>query len=423
VSAIVRAQALIGRLGNGHFAVADQMAMVGGNFLMNLLLARSGAIDAFGTFSVLYALLILINAAQSALISEPLGLAREQDGAQAPVAPDGQAANLKIFLPVSVVVALYALATLPGLGLGHGLLFVTGCAISSAYWSARGRLHALGRYRQAFNASLGGSMTMVASTSLGILVLDAITTGLLAIALASSTGLLLSLQSDDQRRQHPSLSIATVVELGKSGLPIAMAVWVANNIVFLMLGQQQRLPDAAGLRGVLTLLLPINQIMIGSAAFLLPRLAVLARAGQHEQIARVTRLALVASVGASLAFGLTAYLCAGLVSRLLLGPQFDPYIGALRLVAVFLPASWCCVTVIRVHFQGSRRPRYVLLAYGLALAVGVPIAWRILGMQTASAAALATLVIHGTLAVLMAGMFVLTERERLKRPAQEPRAG
>jgi hypothetical protein len=423
MSAIVRAQALIGRLGNGHFAVADQMALVGGNFLMNLLLARNGAIDAFGTFSVLYALLILVNAGQSALISEPLGLTREQDGGRSPVAPDGQVANLKIFLPVSVLVAGYAWATLPGLGLGHAVLFAAGCAIASASWSARGRLHALGKHRQGFHVSLAGAVVMATTTALGILFLDAISTGLLAIVLAASTSLLLALQADDQRRAHPPLSLATVVELGKSGLPIAMAVWVANNIVFLMLGQQQRLPDAAGLRGVLTLLLPINQIMIGSAAFLLPRLAVLARAGQHEQIARVTRLTLVASVGASLAFGITAYLCAGLVSRLLLGPQFDAYIGALRLVAVFLPASWCCVTVIRVHFQGSRRPRYVLLAYGLALAVGVPIAWRILGMQHASAAALATLVIHGTLAVLMAGMFVLTERERSKRPAHESRAG
>lgn len=131
-------QSVTRRLGNSHFAIADQLAMVGGNFLMNLILARAGDLNAFGSFSVLYALLVLVNAAQSALIGEPLALSRELDAQHGPRALDGQRASLQVLLPVSVLLAIHAFATMPGLGLFHALLFIVGCTTCSAYWSSKG---------------------------------------------------------------------------------------------------------------------------------------------------------------------------------------------------------------------------------------------------------------------------------------------
>ncbi|MET0289609.1 MAG: hypothetical protein ABW178_08280 [Pseudoxanthomonas sp.] len=407
MNAVTRLRFVAGKLGSGHFAVADQLAMVGGNFLMNLILARSGHLDAFGSFSVLYALLVLVNAGQSALIGEPLALSRELDGSARVVALDGQRASLQIFLPVSVLLALHAFVTMPELSVTHALLFVAGCSTCSSYWSSKGRLHALGKHQQAFNASAAGSVVMLVATLVGVRIFDAITVGLLAILMSSICGLVVALSTDLERQRHPRLSLKGVVDLGKAGLPIALLVWVANNVIFLMLAQEQRLADAAGLRGMLTLLLPVNQVMLGCSAFVLPKLAALARTGDRRRINTFSRHALVVSVTAALAFGVVAYLGAGFASRLLLGPQFDPYIGSLRLVAITLPASWACVTVIRVHFQGSRRPRFVLYGYACALAVGVPVAWWILNTKGASAAAVATLFIHGLLATCLMALFFL----------------
>lgn len=253
---------------------------------------------------------------------------------------------------------------------------------------------------------------MVATTLLAITLVDAMTAGLLAILASSLCGLGVALKADAKRHSHPRLSLRGVVELGKAGLPIALLVWVANNIVFLLLGQEQRLDDAAGLRGMLTLLLPVNQVMIGCSAFVLPKLAAMSRAGEHARITVFSRRALAVSVAAALAFGIVAYLSAGLVSRLVLGAQFDPYIQSLRLVAIALPASWACVTVIRAHFQGGRQPRFVLYGYVSALVLGVPIAVWVLNHKGTSAAAIATLVIHGVLAVFMFGLFVFDARAR-----------
>lgn len=412
MSAAARLRRLGAKLGNGHFAVADQLAMVGGNFLMNLILARAGDLEAFGSFSVLYALLVLVNAGQSALIGEPLALSRELDAQQRPRALDGQRASLQIVLPFSALLAVHAFATMPGLGLFHALLFVLACTACSAYWSSKGRLHALGKHRSAFNASLSGGVVVVATALLAITRTDAVTAGLVAIVVSSLCGLAVALHADGERRAHASLSLRGVAELGKAGLPIALLVWIANNIVFLMLGQAQRLDDAAGLRAILTLLLPVNQVMIGCSAFVLPQLAAMSRAGEQARIAAFSGRALAVSVGAALVFGVATCLAAGPVSRLVLGPQFDPYIQALRLVAIALPASWACVIVVRAHFQGGRRPRFVLFGYVSALVLGVPVAAWALHQDGAWAAAAATLAIHGSLAVVLFGLFVFDVRAR-----------
>ena len=107
--------ALLGRR-SPLLAVADQLALVAGNALLGILVARSTGMEEFARFALFQALLVLLGFLHVPLVNDPLVL-RGAAGAGVPLRA-ALASSMRLFLPLSVAGAL----ALAALGVGDAVL-------------------------------------------------------------------------------------------------------------------------------------------------------------------------------------------------------------------------------------------------------------------------------------------------------------
>ena len=392
------------------FAIADQLAMVGGNFILCIVIARLSSAEDFGRFSVLYALVVLVNALHGPLVSEPISLSRSGP-ADNISSSKADRTTFIIFAPIAAMICLAAnlLGYLES-AIQTAALFAA-CCCSALYWSQKARLHAVSSHRTAFVVSAISSLVMLTSALAATLLTDRTSAGLLGISIGALAGYVLG-SLLDRHSAAVALSFRKLLDSAKIGVPSALLIWLANNFLFFFLASSQRLEDGAALRVITTLLLPINQVMIGFSLFLLPRIAHLKQQGQMREAYALSIRTLIASLGAALCIGLAALAASEALLRVTFGPTFASYSNLLGIAACTLPSAWIAVTISRTYMRGSAMGLDLIKIYAIALFFGIPLSISLLQTTSRFGPVNALICIHMILATLFL-THLLRQRHRL----------
>ncbi len=361
--------ALLGRR-SPLLAVADQLALVAGNALLGILVARSTGMEEFARFALFQALLVLLGFLHVPLVNDPLVL-RGAAGAGVPLRA-ALASSMRLFLPLSVAGAL----ALAALGVGDAvlaLLLVPAALLVCLCGSARSVLHADGNHRGACTVSMVATLVSVlAFAGLAGAGVAAMPAAILAIAVSSLAGLGMATRfpvAAPAARGVGGQASGTLLR----GLAAAGLVWVSGNVSILVLAWLERLQDIAALRAVLTLLLPLNQLLVGLSAFLMPRFAQLQQAGQPLRARRLLSALSIGCALMALLFFLCLYPLAGQLLAWIYGSGYAAHADGLRLGAAVLPLCWGLITLHRTVLRGSGRLGDLLRIHLAGLLVGIPL--------------------------------------------------
>ncbi len=356
------------------FAVGDQLGMVGANFILGVIVARCGTMEDFAQFGVLYALLVFLNFLHGPLLNEPLVLTSASDGLLR------SRSSLRVmsilFLPAAGLVALAAPFQVESAKLQDlTLLFFAGVG-SVFYWSSKAELHCALRHRGAFLVTVATSLLMVSFVGLAISYgVNASTAALMAIALSTICGGIFGQLIGGPREGRLDLSGALLH--ARIGVPSAAALWMAANGTVLLLAHLGRFDDVAGLRVVLAVLIPVNQVLIGLSSFLLPRFARQAPSAANSGGRELWRLIGLCCIAAAVFSGVIL-VCGDFVLGSLYGMEYERFSSWLSIGALVLPLCWVVITLLRTRLRGVGKGGRLLGIYTLSLLAGLPVSYVVL---------------------------------------------
>lgn len=356
------------------YAIGDQLGMVGANFILGVIVARSGTLEDFAQFGVLYALLVLLNFLHGPMLNEPLVLSSAAGGKAR--SRSSLRVTFLIFLPAAGLIALAAALQVTSVTpFTLILLFLAGSG-SVMYWSTKAELHCALRHRSAFGATVLTSFAMIACALLAMHHgMDASNAAILAIAVSSVIGAIAGQRVNGVR--HGRLEVSASFRHARIGVPSAAMLWLAANGTILLLAHLGRLDDLAGLRVVLALLIPVNQVLIGLSSFLLPRFARQGSGAGAKEKRRLGSLMVFCCL-AALLFSGAVLLCGDVLLGLVYGSDYARFAPWLSVGACVLPLCWVTITLLRTRLRGLGDGRRLLGIYGLSLAVGLPLSFLLL---------------------------------------------
>ncbi|WP_152982624.1 lipopolysaccharide biosynthesis protein [Stenotrophomonas humi] len=338
---------------------------------MSMLVARNSSLEEFAQFSLFYAFIVLLNFIHAPLINDSL-VVRAASGRRASLSATLTTTAL-LFSPLSIL-GVCVLAVTGVVDVVDAIfLLIPAAVLSSLYWSARSALHSTGNHRGAFaTSSLGTLFLLIALIGLLRVGVEPFRAALISMAIAALGGVGAAV-CHGTVPAGASSSEAKVAQRVAPALLVAGLVWLAGNASMLFLGHFGRLDDIAGLRSVLTLLLPVNQVLIGLSAFLLPRFARLHQSDDPVGTKRLLARLLVACVVLAVLFSLLVYPLAGYLLELIYGTEYRRFEGWMRLGAMALPLCWAVITLCRTYFRGTGELHGLLLINATGLLVGLPL--------------------------------------------------
>ncbi|MCD9086647.1 hypothetical protein [Stenotrophomonas sp. SY1] len=326
--------------------------------------------EEFARFALFQSLLVLLGFLHVPLMNDPLVLGR---GGRGTALMDSLVFTVRVFAPLSVSGSL-VLSMMGVAGPVESILLLApSVMLACLCWSARSALHGDGNHRAACLVSTTGMLTsLLVFAGLLFAGIQPVRAAFMAIAGSSLLALLVATRFDIENSIRRG-SVDEGADAALPGLAAAGLVWVSGNVTVLFLAWLGRLEDIAGLRAVLTLLLPLNQLLIGLSAFLMPRFAYLHGSGQFSLIQRfLLRLSLGCS-GMALLFVLCVYPLAGQLLGRIYGTGYVAYEGPMRLGATVLPLCWGLITLRRTLLRSSGRLPDLLRINAAGLLVGIPL--------------------------------------------------
>jgi len=367
------------------FGAIDQVCLAITHFTLTVMVARVLGIDALGKFAFLYALIVLASMAHGALLGESIGVsptvvgAVERHGLQVILIPAAcLAGSLAVAVqPLSIAISQQALNGAPFLCALVGCLF---------YWTARSYFYKL----HSPVAALSLTVTYGIGTLLSFILLPLILKStslrqsyerpLLAIAIGAAATLIVAIAL--WSRGHYNLPLirgkqwlrnpdthrvwVDVIHYGKWSLPATFLVWLATNgyyIAMPIFGDNQ---GTAALRATIMIVFPINTLITGASAAILPILSDRIRQDGLRSVKRLLHImAGLAAVG-GLVFGIVLMTNSDLVMRTIYGPDFAQYAPLLQITAI-LPGLWAASAVYRTGIRATRQSFNVFQVYAIAM--------------------------------------------------------
>jgi O-antigen/teichoic acid export membrane protein len=387
------------------WAIADQGLFALANFLTNVLLARWMPEAAYGVYTQVYLVFLLIGTAHTAVMTEPMlvfgaGRYREE-------LPGYLAALLRgHWLLTGVASAITAAAAATLLARGHQMLGLTALALALAgpfillQWLGRRACYISPGPRLAALAgagylvlSLGGAYGLYRARLLS----PELAIGTMGVASLVSAGWILARLGVTGRSRGATPDRRDIAarhwSYGRWALASGALSWVPGSIYYLAFPATARgLADTATLRALMNLTLPATHVYAALATVLIPRLVPLVATADFLRTVRATLLRYVlAAVLYYLAIGAAG---AGIV-RLLYQERYLQSSGLLWVLGA-VPAGVAVSTVLGAALRAESHPDRVFWAYGWASAaavvVGVPLTMRF-GLQGAAAAMVLTSVV------------------------------
>lgn len=362
-------------LRQGGFAILDQGLFAGANFLLTILLARWLSADAYGAYALAYSIFLLLMAAHTAVLTEPMlvfGSGRYVDSFRAYL---GRV--LYGHGGVSALIAGVLAAGSLGLRLvGERVLSDALLALAAAapailvVWIGRRAFYALGRPSAAALGS-GVYLTVVGAAIYALLRVDAVTpvTAFLSMGIAGAAaggGLLFLLGPRFQSAEEAPV-VRDVVEshwrYGRWSLASVGVKWVPGNAYYALLPVFVGLEGAGALRAANNLVLPMMHASSALAVLVIPRFV---RASRERGTTGSRRLALILFCcisGVAVVYAALVVVLRADLFQLLYGGQYAAHVDLVYFVAL-LPLLSPAVTVYGGLLRALERPDLVFWAYG-----------------------------------------------------------
>jgi O-antigen/teichoic acid export membrane protein len=371
--------------GKGFWAVTDQALFAGTNFMASILLARWLEPDAYGAFSVAYAVFLLIGAVHAGLWTEPMLVFGSGRFRKSFVAY--QRILFRSHWRFGALTALvFLLLTLGFWVFGEqeialSFLGVTFAAPTVFYlWLVRRGAYVLLEPRL---AALGGGLYLFLYLGLTIVLLRAsmlnATTAFLAMAVA---GLLAAeiirwrIKDDLGRIANKNEVRSLHWNYGRWALLAGLFSWVPGNIYYLILPAFHGLEAAARFKALMNLLMPILHFNGALGQLLVPGMVRSLASGNLRQF-------VLASLAVLVTFALTYWLLLiALGSKFMVWMYEGKYLeDPVWIIWLGLaPVSAAVVAVMSSQLRAMERPEIVTQIYGIlaisAVLAGVPSVWR-----------------------------------------------
>lgn len=374
-------------LSAGGWAIADQGTFAAANFVLNVLLARWLAEDAYGSFTIAFTVFLLAGTLYTALVIEPMLV----------FGPGRFRTRMRRYFlrltqtHVLVSVAFGLLLALAGgafvsrdlQATGDPLLVLGLCTpILLLQWFARRSVYVVTRP----DIGAMGGFIYLASVVAGLMVLQRrqlldpisaiwLMTGASALASAAiALGLWYVLPTSSSKAEgHPSFRVVLDAhwEYGRWALATALLTWLPGNIYFLVLPVWAGLEATATLRALMNLYLPMMHASVALGILAIP---IFVRwRGQKDFMVRLRRIALwlvLAGVAYSVAIGFAGK---ELVAWLYAGRYGDD--APLAWLLGLLPAAAAAAAIFGAGLRALEQPDRVFFAYvggaGFTLTAGL----------------------------------------------------
>lgn len=363
----------------------EQVCLAVTHFALTVMVARILGIDALGHFTFLYALIVLASMAHGAVLGQGIGVspslvgAVERRGLQAILIPTAcLAVTLALVVqPLALAMSEHALSGAPFLSALVGSLF---------FWTARSYFYKLYSPIEALSLTLIYSVGTLLSFFILPLAVQSSDFGdsykrpLVAIAIGASSALAFAIALWSRSRYRLALLRGRqwlrnpdthqvwvdVLQYGKWSLPATGLIWLATNGYYIVLPIFGHNQGAAGLRAALMVMLPLDTLIAGAVAALLPMLADQVRQNGFRSIQRVIHGVAGLAAGAGLVLGIVLLTNSNLVMRTVYGPAFVEYSPLLQITAI-LPCLLAASAVYRTGLRATGRSSSVFGVYAIAM--------------------------------------------------------
>lgn len=379
----------------GGFAIADQGLFAATNFALNIVLARWLSAEAYGTFALVYAILILLGLAYTGMFIEPMmifasGKYKDKLSFYFGRVVIGYAivslALSFLFVLVGEVLRTVASTLLLegflGLALGSPTILLLWVLRRSCYviqkpqWAtAVGAIYAL--------CVLGALYVLERADQITILTAF----GAQAIAAGVACLLLITRLKLTWRRTYEDPLFLEVAEehwrYGRWAMGAAVLAWAPWNLYYVVLPGLLPLSEVALLKAAMNILMPVFHVSSALSMLLLPRLSSLIARGKMQELVATYRKSLMIVVGLGIGFAcLVLAFGEGLVD-LLYGGKFSAISKALPIVGLIaIPAA--IAAILRTVLRALQLPNRVFWcdligAVTILLAIPLPLVYGFAG--------------------------------------------
>jgi O-antigen/teichoic acid export membrane protein len=360
------------KLGNqAVLGAIDQALLAAAHFALGIVVARMGGPLALGTFAFAYAIIVLVNMLHSAVLAEVYSIDPDADlDSQCHGATPILIVTAGLYLACASLIALLAVG-LPELRAAtSNASFHCALLSSTVYWSAKPYFYRHGQPMSVLLATGIYALATLASALAFFHVEGAHAQPLWAIGIGgalASIPLLRKLRRPDANcvgRLHRYLRVS--IDHARWAVPAALLIWINSNGYVFLMPMHGQTEQTGGLRAIVNLVAPVNTLLVGACAALLPALAQLHRRVEPAVYARTVHMLAAVALGLAVA---TALAIAPFSERLIVlvyGEAYAPYAGALR-VAILLPALWAVASVYRAAIRAQANALDLFKVYAIAL--------------------------------------------------------
>jgi O-antigen/teichoic acid export membrane protein len=390
----------------GAASLLDQGLFSGGQFALNILLARWFTVTDYGRFSVIYSLILFVNSVHMAFVSEPtLVFWAKHRQREHHFLADTVLFN-SIFSAILLTGTVVLGTILRGLNLvtAEDIFLAALLAMTQPlFWHFRQIAYAQLRPWWAVAQTglyavllLGGTVTLKLT---GWLSLSSV------LATMAGAALVPAVLAAARNRPAFELPIAhdtrhalrDCFRYGIWSAPSGVAMWIMTNITIIAMPLAASLEAAGRLKACLNILMPFQQILIGLSLLALPALARTTTAGDKHRTRTIIWWFFIVAMGGGATLCAILAIWGGPFFRLLYGAR---YAGDVRLFryGLLLPLIWPAITVARTVLRAFENPKAIFLAYAASLgAVGL-IAVPVGTLHGPEGALIAMTVMHAVLA-------------------------
>jgi O-antigen/teichoic acid export membrane protein len=408
-------------------AILDQALFSGASLFLNLYLARKLSPGEYGSFALMYSILIVTSGFHNALLLEPMTV----------IGPATYSGTLNSYLRVQIRMhmmfgaVVFAIALLSGLVLTHihapGYIFASlvGCGIAIPFvlfmWQARRMCYVVRKPRVAL---LGSALNLaIVVVSVIVLVeikeLNAIT----AACVLAVGGLFTSLFVLSRRPLRPAADSPLPNLKRVIGENWAYGKWAMISGIMFPLSTQLQAFYATAILGIAALgtvramqVIPSAMVQFNTAitVLILPAMAADFGRNAYSDLRKKAALVSVLAIVFSLTYALVLFLFGSPIESLIYKGKFAQYAWMMAVLAL-VPAFNAIATGFGLVFRSVQMPKFDLLSYSLAAPITAIVSYFLI--RHFGRAGTAWSIVAGALSLALgAGFVYIFGRRHLFRP-------
>lgn len=363
-------------------ALIDQGLFTGGNFILNILLARWLEPERYGAFVLAYSVFLFVSAFHTAIVTEPMtvfgaGKYLNQFEKYFGIVLFGQIGLAGLLIPLSLVAFI----------LGH---FYTSDVMNAMLWMCFVSPMILLVYvvRRGFYIRMQPGLAALSSgLNLGFLftivyvlwVMQYLSQNSAFLGMGLSAFLVSMLfvrilRPKWNRDGNPTVSVVASDhwQYGRWALATSLLIWLSGNFYYLILPAWIGLKEIAALRALLNLALPIVQTTAALSALFMPIMSEHFKQDGLSKLLKTSKIFLSLLLVASILFLLVLSAFQREILELLYNGRYTDYHYLVPLVGL-LPVAGSFVATFGCAMRVMERPNKIFWSYVISTAVGLTV--------------------------------------------------